>query len=191
MNIFSNRYKVIDNVLKYPNEVVKFANQLQYYRHEENPYANGKYYGRRTLGLNVINEELFNNLCKEIIHPHIIRFKKKEGYEVNWNVAMYFSRLYAIDKPADNLAVIHKDQNTIRAGVIYLKENCNSDGGTTLYDDSYKKIKECKPKFNRGFYYNPTINHGPSKFVDDRLALIFFIDHLTAEGREYTLQDLN
>ena len=65
MNIFSNRYKVIDNVLKYPKKIVTVANQLQYYRHEENPYANGKYYGRRTLGLNVINEELFKNLCKE------------------------------------------------------------------------------------------------------------------------------
>ena len=186
MKLFSNNYKVVNNILPNPNEVVNFANQLKYLLAVDNPYATGYYSGRRSQAVHAINHEVFNKLCESIIIPHVVR---KNIMDVSWRVSMYFARSYKIDKP--NNSQIHTDQNCIKAGIIYLQKDIDPDSGTTLYDNNYKKIKECKNKFNRGFFYNPTIKHEPSKFVDDRLALIFFIKDLIVKGREYTLKDLN
>ena len=186
MKLFSNDYKIVDNIFSNPHDVVEFANQQGYSLATDNPYATGNYAGRRSQAIHDINKDAFEKLCRIIMLPNIVRAKYED---VSWNISMYFSRIYAIDKPKANQ--IHTDQECIKAGIIYLKENINPDSGTILYNDNDKKLKECKNKFNRGFFYNPNIKHAPAKFVDDRLTIVFFIRQLRVKDREYTLEDLN
>ena len=186
MKLFANEYKIVDNIFSNPYDVVEFANKLRYTLFEDNPHPTGNYAGRRTQPIHEIDKDAFEQLCRIIICPHIVREKYED---VAWRVSMYFSRIYAIDKPKSNQ--IHTDQNCLKAGIIYLREDIDPDSGTILYNDNDKKMKECKNKFNRGFFYNPNIKHEPAKFVDDRLALVFFIKHLGVRGRVYTLEDLN
>ena len=39
MKLFSNEYKIVDNIFSNPRDVVEFANQQQYSLAEDNPYA--------------------------------------------------------------------------------------------------------------------------------------------------------
>ncbi len=85
------------------------------------------------------------------------------------------------DDNIPEIQVIHQDDDVLYAGLIYLTENSDESSGTSLYkkeNGKYNLLYEFENKFNKMITYDATIPHGITKFVDDRLSLLFFIKDL-------------
>ena len=75
-----------------------------------------------------------------------------------------------------------QDIDVLYAGVIYLSENTDIHSGTCLYEkenDGYKLIHEFENVYNKMIMYDASIPHGTTKFVDDRLSIVFFVKELS------------
>ena len=46
-------------------------------------------------------------------------------------------------------------------------------------DDEYKLIHEFKNVYNKMIMYDASTPHGTTKFVDDRLSIVFFVKELS------------
>ena len=73
MKLFSNDYKIVDNIFSNPHDVVEFANQQGYSLATDNPYATGNYAGRRSQAIHEINNDAFEKLFRIIMLPNIVR----------------------------------------------------------------------------------------------------------------------
>ena len=96
-------------------------------------------------------------------------------------VSAYFSLLNSDDQTSE-IPIIHQDTDVLYAGVIYLSENTDIHSGTCLYkkeDEGYKLIHEFENVFNKMIMYDASIPHGTTKFVDDRLSIVFFVKELS------------
>ena len=103
--------------------------------------------------------------------------KAKQCYS---RVSAYFS-LLSSDDQASEIPVIHQDNDVLYAGVIYLNESPDIHSGTCLYkkeNGDYKLIHEFENVFNKMIIYDASIPHGTTKFVDDRLSIVFFVKEL-------------
>ena len=175
----NKKYKEVSNFFENPQDVVDFAQRCTYYPYAAHPLGGdscGKYAGLRSHSLTRINLDFQNQVIQSIIHPHIV----KKYQRMDWRATMYFAKSNKSDEISSesSIQLIHKDPNIVKAGVIYLSKDIDPRSGTTLYNDKGKKIKEFKNKYNKMVLYDADINHSISKFVNNRLTLIYFIEEL-------------
>jgi len=169
-------FTCVDNFFKYPDVVRKYALAQPFFKHSNYPYRGhpikGKAWpGTRTKELRDINKPLFDQLCNKIF----ALFYDFKTTSVAWNVSAVF---HLTDSSHQNFKNrIHQDQSGT-SGLIYLTPNINKEAGTTLYDKNKKETLIIKNLYNRMILYDGTFFHGPTRCVNDRLCLVFYVDRL-------------
>ena len=124
----SNKFPItiIDNFYENPDKVVRYANTLNYKKS-----LHGSFPGGRTDALHNINKNLFNLLCAKLFG---IFYNLKVEDKMYWDVV---SNFYKIDKPTneDNHTTgwIHRDDQFMLAGIIYLNKDWQNSIGTKFY----------------------------------------------------------
>jgi hypothetical protein len=171
-------YIEIENFFEDPKSIIDFSKNLEFYTFDKHPENSvGRYAGKRTLQIHNILPEFFDKLCYDVI-SNLIDFSKVNSCD--WRVSAYFSMINSEDC-LEHIKTIHKDVDVLYAGVIYLNKDLDIHSGTTLYDqidEKYIKKYEFTNKFNKMVIYDASIPHGITKFVDNRLTLLFFIKDL-------------
>jgi hypothetical protein len=168
--------QVVDNFFEDPDRVVEVAKHLQWFYWDHHPargIATGKYAGIRSNELHLENPDFFNYASNKIAAT-IYDFSKMN--KCTWRCSMYFSLVSARDKPGKDspVKIIHSDSGVGKSGLIFLSKRINRGAGTSFYNSNYKKIKEAKNRYNRLISYEGKVPHGTSKYVDNRLTLLFF-----------------
>jgi len=116
---------VVENFYENPDEIRKFA-LSQEYKHcfeiKDYPFT---FPGSRTEDLSVIHPELFQKVC----HKLTSLFHNFEHDVLRWQISTCFQ---SVTKDFER-GVIHHDENTVFAGVLYLNPKSSKNSGTTLY----------------------------------------------------------
>ena len=173
------KYIEVNNFFQNSDLIVDLSKNLEFYSFDKHPetISVGRYAGKRSLQLHNIYPEFFESLCYGVV-SHLVDFSKIESCD--WRVSSYFSIVNSDDN-AEDIAVIHQDIDVLYAGVVYLSKNLDINSGTSLYkkeNENYVEEYEFKNEFNKMIMYDASIPHGITKFVDDRLSLLFFIKDL-------------
>tara|TARA_B100000287_G_scaffold425542_1_gene472013 strand:- start:115 stop:693 length:579 start_codon:yes stop_codon:yes gene_type:complete len=172
-------FKQIDNFFEDPQSVVELSQSLDYFGYDDNQgygVSSGRYAGKRTNELHLIAPDFFGYASNKIAES-VYGFSKIPNLErCTWRCSMYFSLLMSSDKPSKDspIKIIHQDSGVDRAGLVYLSKRINQRAGTSFYDSNHRRIKEAKNKYNRLITYEGSNLHSISKFVDNRLVLLFF-----------------
>jgi len=117
---------VIQDFYNNPDEVRKYALQQKYtYRHEVKDDVGYVYPGGRTKELRELSQSLYEKVCKKLISV----FHIPEHDVMQWQIKTSFQ----IVEGEYGQGLIHQDQNTVFAGVLYLTPNAPIDGGTSLF----------------------------------------------------------
>lgn len=130
---------VISDFYENPDEMRKYALAQKYtYCHEmkDQGYV---FPGSRTKELRELSMSLYEKVCKKLISV----FHIHEYDLMQWQIKTSFQ----IVEAEYGHGLIHQDQNTVFAGVLYLSPDASLDGGTSLFrknatydDDLYWKI---------------------------------------------------
>jgi len=118
---------VVENFYENPDEIRKFA-LSQEYKHcfeiKDYPFT---FPGSRTEDLSIIHPELFQKVC----HKLTSLFHNFEHDVLRWQISTCFQ---SVTKDFER-GVIHHDENTVFAGVLYLNPKSSKNSGTTLYKE--------------------------------------------------------
>jgi len=134
---------VISDFYEKPDEIRQYALRQKYtYRHELGAALDYVYPGSRTKELRELSFSLYEKICKKLISV----FHIPEHDLMQWQIHTSFQ----IVEGEYGHGLIHQDQNTVFAGVLYLTPNAPLDSGTSLfrknasYDEElyWKIIKE-------------------------------------------------
>lgn len=140
---------VIADFYENPDEIRKYALAQKYtYCHE----IHGIEYvfpGSRTKDLKDLSQSLYEKVCKKLISV----FHIPEHDVMRWQINTSFQ----IVEGEYGHGLIHQDQNTVFAGVLYLTPDAPLDSGTSLfkknanYDEDlyWQKVKENDERFKR------------------------------------------
>lgn len=117
---------VIQDFYNNPDEIRKYALQQKYtYRHEVKDDVGYVYPGGRTRELRELSQSLYEKVCKKLISV----FHIPEHDVMQWQIKTSFQ----IVEGEYGHGLIHQDQNTVFAGVLYLTPDAPLDGGTSLF----------------------------------------------------------
>lgn len=150
---------VIENFYENPDTVRTFAlNQKYQFRHQIKN-ANYVFPGSRTKDLSLINKPLFDSVCSKIIS---IFHNPLHDY-MRWSIKSSFQSVSA----EFGRGVIHTDDNTVFAAVLYLTPNAPLESGTSLFkpnatfdDEKYEwHLKENDKRFAEGKIIMDTSYH--------------------------------
>ena len=137
--------QAVDNFFDKPEEIVKFANQLEY---QVGPY--GVWPGKRTKELHIDHKNFFNSFLEKIFSL-FFNFTKDSG--LSWsNVGMYFQKTSAFDPENKNnilnTGLIHQDGDFPLVGLVYLTKDADLDSGTSIMlpNKNYKEDPELSEK---------------------------------------------
>jgi hypothetical protein len=141
---------IVENFYDNPDAIRKFALSQKYEFCHERKNLEYVYPGSRTKDL----FDLDKNLHEKIIKKLISVFHNAEYDLMRWAVSTNFQSVTEEYKDG----VIHTDQNTIFAAVLYLTPNAPLNSGTSLYrknknfsEDQYKKaLAENDARFRAG-----------------------------------------
>ena len=124
MNLYP--ISIIDNFYENPDAIRKFALAQRYkFRHEESDDLQYVYPGCRTKDLFELDKVLQEKVLKKIVSV----FHIPEHDYMQWAISTSFQSVSEIY----GQGVIHTDNNTIFAGVIYLTPNAPLNSGTSIY----------------------------------------------------------
>jgi hypothetical protein len=143
---------VVDDFYKNPDDVVKFALSLEYFSAQ-----NGEFPGKRTKPLFDI-DPIFHQL---VSNKFISLFYDFSLAPANWVVQTQFQIIYPFNDNIDdtlNKAWIHKDHNTILAGIIYLNPVSIPDSGTSIYSLKPNSIPNLEVQERKKLYKNAEID---------------------------------
>jgi len=116
---------VVDNFYENPDEVRSFALAQEYKFCHEIKNINYTFPGSRTEDLSVIHPELMQKCCLKLTSL----FHNFDHDAMRWQITSCFQ---SVTKEYER-GVIHHDNNTVFAGVLYLAPNAPQSSGTTLY----------------------------------------------------------
>ena len=116
---------IIENFYENPDVIRKFALAQQYTYCKEVPNIEYVYPGCRTKDLSYLDTLLFEKICKKIVSV----FHNAEHDQMRWLITTSFQSVSA----EYNQGVIHTDNNTVFAGVLYLTPDAPLNGGTSLF----------------------------------------------------------
>jgi len=120
--------QLVDNFFDKPEEIVKFANSLEY-----KIDSKGFWPGKRSEELHINHNQFFNSFLTKLF----ALFFDYKYTELSWsNVGMYFQKNCAFD-PKDknnilNTGLIHQDGPFPLVGLIYLTKDADLDSGTSI-----------------------------------------------------------
>lgn len=122
--------QAVDNFFENPDEVVKFANSLEYGMGNK-----GDWPGVRTHPLHVLNYPFFNSVLLKIFAS----FFDYKHTTINYDdVTMYFQKTYPYDTKNKNSilnnGLIHRDGDMPLVGLIYLTKNADLNSGTSIFN---------------------------------------------------------
>lgn len=150
---------IVENFYDDPDAVRTFALSQKYKYREQIKGADYVFPGCRTKDISLINKPLFDNVCKKIISL----FHNAEHDYMQWVIATSFQSVSA----EYGKGVIHTDQNTVFAAVLYLTPNAPLDSGTSLFkpnssfdEEKYQRcLKENDKRFDEGKLMMDTSYH--------------------------------
>jgi hypothetical protein len=117
---------IVDNLYDNPDAIRKFALAQNFkFRHEESDDLSYVYPGCRTQDLHTLDSGLQAKILKKLISI----FHIPEHDRMQWAISSSFQSVSEIYKQG----VIHTDNNTIFAGVLYLTPNAPLNSGTSLF----------------------------------------------------------
>lgn len=140
---------VISDFYENPDEIRKYALAQKYTYCHEIKGVDYVFPGSRTKDLRELSQSLYERICKKLISV----FHLPEHDVMRWQINTSFQ----IVEGEYGHGLIHQDQNTIFAGVLYLTPDAPLDSGTSLfrknatYDEDlyWKLIKENDERFKR------------------------------------------
>ena len=159
----------VDNFYKDPDWVRKFALKQSYSNKED---AEGRYPGKRTSTLDVIHPKFFEDFTSKAMSIFYDYSKP-----VNWTISASFQLIEPYDNIKNcirNAGWIHKDEDSVVAGIIFLTPNPDLDSGTSLYslkenetfnDKNWLKIKTDFYQGNPDPDYNNLLIQYNNKFI--------------------------
>jgi hypothetical protein len=182
-------YIIKDNAFKENlDEIIKALNEVPYYFSEDfrgrfvgsrivegDDRPPGGWIGFRSKHLIELDRDLYNKVCHEIMENII-----NTPNQVECEIHCFFHILPTVKNLIQSW--IHKDDDGVVAGVIYLSENPKPDSGTQISFDDGMKIT-VQNKFNRLVAYRSEMYHcvesGFGETLDDsRKTLVFFIKYI-------------
>jgi len=116
---------ILENFYDHPDEVRRFALSQKYQYRRDIKGANYVFPGCRTKDLSLINKTLFEKVSKKIISL----FHHPEHDYMQWAITSNFQSV----SEEYGRGVIHADQNTVFAAVLYLSPDAPLDAGTSLF----------------------------------------------------------
>jgi hypothetical protein len=140
---------VISDFYENPDEIRKYALAQKYTYCHEMKNIEYVFPGSRTKDLKDLSQSLYEKICKKLISV----FHIPEHDLMRWQINTSFQ----IVEGEYGHGLIHQDQNTVFAGVLYLTPDAPLDSGTSLfkknarYDEDlyWKLIKENDERFKR------------------------------------------
>jgi hypothetical protein len=140
---------VISDFYTNPDEIRKYALAQKYTYCHEMKDAGYVFPGSRTKELRDLSQSLYEKVCKKLISV----FHIPEHDVMRWQINTSFQ----IVEGEYESGLIHQDQNTVFAGVLYLTPEAPLNSGTSLFkknasfdeDLYFKLIKENDEKFKR------------------------------------------
>lgn len=167
---------IIDNFLPYPNVVRSWALQQEFLNCEDTTKVSGlknTWPGLRTKPVNEIDMDYANAVLSNIANIAKFNF----GVPDNLQIASSFQ----ITMEKDGNSWIHKDDDVLVAGLLYLFPNAPFDSGTILYSEPpHKEVDIIGNVYNRLVMYRSDIYHKSNKYFGDtiqnaRLTQVFFV----------------
>ncbi len=140
---------VISDFYENPDEIRKYALAQKYTYCHQMKDIEYVFPGSRTKELRELSQSLYEKICKKLISV----FHIPEHDVMRWQINTSFQ----IVEDEYGHGLIHQDQNTVFAGVLYLTPDAPLNSGTSLFrknknynEDLYwKKIKENDERFKR------------------------------------------
>jgi len=174
---------VIENFYEDPDAVRKTALAQQYTFCHEVENIDYVYPGSRTQDLSLIDKNLFDKICTKLVST----FHNAEHDVMRWQIISSFQ---SVDEQYGQ-GVIHQDDNTIFAGVLYLTPNAPLESGTSLFkpnssfdEAQYKKVlEENDVRFKQGQIAMDTSYH--SMFDEIVRVNNVYNTLIIYEGRHY------
>lgn len=187
----------IKNVFDNVNGIVTYAKNQKYYNQQEfvtetnysipsSRKVYPRWQGHRTELLHLINPNLFSYLCSTIISKAIKEsFNIKDNTylpDVNYVISAFFH--YMTEDDVFQKSWIHRDEEMLMSGVVYLTENAPKENGTMFFDGiDGENFLSVDNEFNKLIMFNAHYPHSASngfgKNVNDgRLTLVFFIEKI-------------
>lgn len=140
---------VISDFYTNPDEIRKYALAQKYTYCHEMKDIGYVFPGSRTKELRELSQSLYEKVCKKLISV----FHIPEHDVMRWQINTSFQ----VVEGKYESGLIHQDQNTVFAGVLYLTPDAPLDSGTSLfkkntsYDEElyWKLIKDNDERFKR------------------------------------------
>jgi len=169
---------IVENFFAKPDDIVKYANTLEYI----SPKKNEHWIGKRSELLHTLNPKLFNFIVEKVISV----FYNGNKEDIFFNDAQVCFQKISKEDWENNKILVHRDIGNSLSGVIYLSENENYENGTRLMIDDKKEHIRVASKYNSMICYEGSQLHGPIGSTDDnRLTIVFFIHKVIAEQLPY------
>jgi hypothetical protein len=166
---------IVDNFFDRPDFIIEYSKTLKYFKPNKTQ-KNQQWPGVRTKSINYFNEKLFQFILLKTLSYY---YSKIDLNNIDVIGRAFFSKTTIKDQSLyKNKDEIHKDCDSILAGVIYLNNNNDFDTGTSIYDNDLSLKTKTSNLFNSMICYDTNEYHGPSNLTKDRLTIPFFIDRL-------------
>lgn len=174
---------ILENFYEDPDAIRTFALSQKYkFRHQFTD-ADYVFPGCRTKDLSLINKPLFESVSKKIISL----FHNEEHDHMRWAISSSFQSVSA----EYGQGVIHTDNNTVFAAVLYLTPDAPMEAGTSLFKPNAKfdevkyerYLKENDKRFDQGEIIMDTSYH---EMFDEVVRINNVYNTLIVyEGRHY------
>lgn len=165
----------IDNFLLYPKVVRDWALSQEFYTDKELSEkfkTSNTFPGKRTIQVHELDIQFANTVLDKV--ANIV--KHNFGLNHDLEIASSFQLTVKSDS-----SWIHKDDNVLVAGVLYLTPDAPVNSGTIIYTEPPHKVKDIIGNvFNRLILYNANEYHKSAKYfgqdnLNCRLTQVFFI----------------
>jgi hypothetical protein len=150
---------IVENFYDDPDAVRTFALSQKYQFRRQLKGVEYVFPGCRTKDLSIINKPMFERVCKKIISL----FHNPEHDYMQWAITTSFQSVSA----EFGRGVIHADQNTVFAAVLYLTPDAPLNAGTSLFkpnsqfdEEKYQRsLKDNDRRFDEGKIIMDTSYH--------------------------------
>lgn len=124
MNLYPT-VTIIENFYEKPDEIRAFALKQKFTYCHELENINYVYPGCRTKELFELDKNLYEKVCRKLVSV----FHNTQRDQMRWAISTSFQ---VVEKKFER-GVLHQDENTIFAGVLYLTPDAPLEAGTSLF----------------------------------------------------------
>jgi len=139
----------LDNFYEDPDAVREFALGQQFFKPD-----NGQFPGERTHAIHEIDPEFVNKFCKQFFSLYY----NITSEELKWEMTTHFQKIPPYNDSRINTGWIHKDENTIIAGIVYLTPDADINSGTSIYKLKENNNASVDYRIKCNFYKGETTN---------------------------------